>query len=309
MTVPVPLSRLLGAYADPQLDPSAEAWAELVATGEGKAEPLAVLEFVRLRPTPDAAANYDAYVDALVPAVRDAGGEMISVHDTMIAGLEGLESYAGGVSWAATFPTIGAYIDAVLDETVVAAAPMRRAATDEAHLFAGANRVPDAIRQLPPNDPASAFPSARVTGRSPSEIVEALLAVYPAGGADPTKGALEAMLASPGFADQRVHYINLYRFNDAPGGGATALGEYNAAAMPAVLAHGARPKLLVDVQHHLVAPVRWDRFILVSWPSLAVFTDLRLDPVYIEAQKARVVSAEQYGNLITIARADRRQEA
>jgi hypothetical protein len=55
--------------------------------------------------------------------------------------------------------------------------------------------------------------------------------------------------------------------------------------------------------------VAWDRFILVSWPSLAVFTDLRLDPVYVEAQKSRVMSADEYGNLITIARADRRGTA
>jgi hypothetical protein len=32
--------------------------------------------------------------------------------------------------------------------------------------------------------------------------------------------------------------------------------------------------------------------------------DLRLDPVYLEAQKSRVVSANQYGNLVTVARAD-----
>jgi uncharacterized protein (DUF1330 family) len=301
------LPRLLAAYSGPRVDPPAEAWAKLVAAGEGATQPIAVLEFVSLRGTPNAASDYDAYLAALAPAVIAVGGGMISVNDTMMSGLEGLEDYAGGVSWAATFPTINAYIEAVLDDTVIAAASMRRAATDDAHLLAGANRLPDAIKQLPPNEPASAFPSARVVGKSPREIVDALLAVYPSGGADPTERALESMVAFPGFNKQRVHYINLYRFNEAPGGGSAALGGYNAAAMPVALAHGGRPKLLVDVQHHLVAPVRWNRFIFVSWPSLAVFTDLRLDPAYIEAQKDRVISAEQYGNLITIARADRRQ--
>jgi hypothetical protein len=44
--------------------------------------------------------------------------------------------------------------------------------------------------------------------------------------------------------------------------------------------------------------------IFVRWPSLAVFTDLRLDPSYLEAQKHRVESAETYGNFVTIKRED-----
>ena len=84
---------------------------------------------------------------------------------------------------------------------------------------------------------------------------------------------------------------------------ATALHR-NAAALPVVLAHGARPKVLANVRHHLAGPIAWERFIFVAWPSFAVFTDLRLDPTYIEAQRDRVVSAEEYGNLVTIARSD-----
>jgi hypothetical protein len=137
---------------------------------------------------------------------------------------------------------------------------------------------------------------------SADDIVEELLAVYPSGGADPTREALEAMLAYEGFADQRVHFINLYRFKE---GGVQSLTEYNAGAFPVVVAHGGRPKALVDITHRLVGPIEWDRFIFVSWASLATFTQLRLDPQYLEAQKDRVVSGEQYGNLINISRADR----
>jgi uncharacterized protein (DUF1330 family) len=109
-----------------------------------------------------------------------------------------------------------------------------------------------------------------------------------------------------GFTDQLVFYINLYRFK--PDGGEVALSEYNAAALPVVLAHGGRPKVLANVTHHLVGPTEWSRFIFVSWPSFAVFTDLRLDPTYVEAQRDRVVSAEEYGNLVNIARADRKEQ-
>jgi uncharacterized protein (DUF1330 family) len=143
-----------------------------------------------------------------------------------------------------------------------------------------------------------------VIGKSQEQIVADLLAVYPSGGADPTESTLESIVDYDGFADQRVYFINLYAFNDTPDGGAAALGEYNAEALPVVLAHGGRPKVLADVSHHLVGPTAWDRFIFVSWPSLAVFMDLRLDPVYLEAQKSRVVSANQYGNLVTVSRAD-----
>lgn len=305
-TPATPLARLTAAYHDPHVDPSPAAWEDLLADDGFDTQPVAVVEFVRLRPDADAKANYDAYLDALSPAVVKAGGEMVSINDTLFPGLEGLEGYQGGVSWIASFPSLRVYVDAMLDDGIVAAAGKRRTAVAEAQVLVGANLVPDVIKQLGPNTPASDFPSDHVTGKSRQQIVADLLAIYPSGGADPTKQTLESMVAFEGFADQRVSYINLYRFNDAPDGGATALGEYNARALPVALAHGARPKVLANVSHQLVGPVAWSRFIFVSWPSLAVFTDLRLDPTYVEAQKERVISAEQYGNLITIARNDRR---
>jgi len=299
-----PLERLTAVYADPVLDPSAEAWEALLADPGFDSQAVAVVEFVELHEAEGSKAAYDAYVEAFARATAAAGGEVVSINDTLMPGLEGLEAYEGGVSWVATYPSIGAYVDAMLDPAVVAVAGKRREGVAEAQVLVGLNLVPDVIKQLGPNAPASDFPSDRVQGKTPDEIVAALREVYPSGGADPTSETLRRMFTWEGFTDQRVHYINLYRFNDDPGGGATALNEYNAKAMPVVLAHGARPKVLANVTHNLVGPVRWDRFIFVSWPSFAVFTDLRLDPTYIEAQKDRVMSADQYGNLITIARAD-----
>jgi uncharacterized protein (DUF1330 family) len=300
------LERLTAAYPDPTLDPSSTAWQKLLDDPGFETQPVAVVEFVTLQGSSGARAGYDAYLEQFVPSVTRAGGAMLSINDILMPGLEGLDAYEGGVSWVATFPTMAAYVEAMLDERVVEAADRRRGAIEEAQVLMGPNLVPDVILQLPPNEPASDFPSDRVKGKSVDQIVSELLAVYPSGGADPTEATLRAMIAFEGFADQGVHYINLYRFKD---GGEASLGEYNAAALPAVLAHGGRPKVLANVTHHLVGPTAWDRFIFVSWPSFAVFTDLRLDPTYIEAQKDRVVSAEQYGNLITIARGDRPEPA
>lgn len=300
-----PLERLISAYPDPDVDPSAEAWEQLLSDEAFETQPVAVVEFVRLQDADDARTAYNSYLEALAPAIESAGGEMVSINDTWRPGLEQPAGFEGGVSWIAEFPSISAYVDVMLDERVLAVAELRRGAVAEAGVLMGPNLLPDVIRQLGPNDDPSAFPSDRVQGKSAEQLVDELLAIYPSGGADPTAETLRAIAEFDGFETQRVHFINLYQFNDDPGGGATALSEYNAAALPVVLAHGGRPKVLANVRHHLVGLVRWDRFIFVSWPSLAVFTDLRLDPQYVEAQRDRVVSADVYGNLITIARADR----
>jgi len=298
-----PLERLTAIYADPAVDPSAAAWEELLADPAFETQPVAVVEFVQLREDDGAKAAYDAYANAFAQATADAGGQMVSINDTLMPGLEGLEPYEGGVSWVATYPSMSAYVDAMLDPAVVAVAGKRREGVAEAQVLMGPDLLPEVIKQLGPNEPASDFPSDRVRGKTPEEVVADLLQIYPSGGADPTAEALLRMASFEGWTDQRVHYINLYRFTP---GGEQSLSEYNAGALPVVLAHGGRPKVLVNVTHHLVGPIAWDRFIFVSWPSLAVFTDLRLDPTYVEAQKDRVASAEQYGNLITIARADQR---
>jgi uncharacterized protein (DUF1330 family) len=153
--------------------------------------------------------------------------------------------------------------------------------------------------------PASAFATPRLAGTSPAQIVAALLAVYPDGGADPNRDQLDIMVNFPGFREQPVHYINLYAFGDGDDPevqGAAAHDAYNLAALAPVRAHGGYPLLRADVAHRLVSAIPWSRVVFVRWPSLAVFTDMRLDPEYIAAQQRRVESAETYGNFITIVR-------
>jgi hypothetical protein len=57
------------------------------------------------------------------------------------------------------------------------------------------------------------------------------------------------------------------------------------------------------VEHRLVSTIAWSRVIFVYWPTLAVFTDMRLDPSSIEARMHRVESSLTYGNVVTIERA------
>jgi uncharacterized protein (DUF1330 family) len=295
------LDRLVAAYHEPGIEPSRRAWGELVADDGFATAPVDVLEFVKLERSHGAKARYDRYVTALTTALDPRGAAMITVNDTLRPGLGGLPGYADGVSWLARFPSLRAYVDTVLDRRVVAASRQRRSAVAEAQTLVGPNAVPDLVQNLPPNTPASAFPSTRVQGKTPGQIVDALLAIYPDGGADPTRATLEFLTRYRGFTDQPLTYINLYEFGPETGG-AASLNEYNAGALPIVLAHGARPKSLVNITHDLVGPTAWSRFIVVSWPSFAVFTDLRLDPAYVEAQTSRVVSAKTYGNLVTISR-------
>ena len=295
------LERLVTAYHAPIIDPSRRAWRELLSDPAFATAPVDVLEFVKLEHSRGAKVRYERYVTALTAALRSRGASMITVNDTLRQGLATLPGYRRGVSWLARFPWLHAYVETVLDHRVVVASRQRRIAVAEAQTLVGPNAIPDFLNQLPPNTPASAFPTTRVQGKTPSEIVDALLAVYPDGGADPTRALLEFMTRYRGFADQSLTFINLYEFG-AQDSGAAALNEYNAGALPLVLVHGGRPKSLVNVTHRLVGPTAWSRFIVINWPSFAVFTDLRLDPSYVEAQKSRVVSARTYGNLITIPR-------
>jgi uncharacterized protein (DUF1330 family) len=149
------------------------------------------------------------------------------------------------------------------------------------------------------------YATPRVDGKSPSELLAALLAIYPDGGADPSRAQLEVMLTYPGFREQPVHYINLYAFGDGHDPavkGAAAHDAYNQAAMASVLEHGGFPLLRAEVEHRIASGIPWSRVLFVRWPSLAVFIDMRLEPSYVEAQKHRVESAETYGNFITIRR-------
>jgi uncharacterized protein (DUF1330 family) len=217
--------------------------------------------------------------------------------------------YAGGVATLLSFPTRGAYLAALASDAWQAGIEARREAVRDAIvLIAGENTIPPMARAMfgQPRM-ASEIAIPRVDGKTPEQIVDELLAIYPDGGADPSRAQLEVMMRFPGFRDQPVHYINLYAFGDGgePGvRGAAAHDAYNAAALQSAVAHGGYPLIRASVEHRLVSEIPWSRVIFVRWPSLAVFTDMRLGPEYIEAQKHRVESAETYGNFVTVMRED-----
>jgi len=295
--------RLVQAYPDPTVDPSADAWMALLDDDSLSDVAVSVIEFANV--VDDSARDrYTTFIEAVGFAAAARGGELVAITDVWRAGLELPQGFDGGMVWAATFPTRDGFVATMLDETVVAAAAGRRAAVVDPHMVLGVNLVPESILDLPIPGDVEALPHDLVRGRPTAEVVDELLSLYPDGGADPPRDVLEAMLGRPDVRTQAVTYVNLYRFDESDTG-ASAITDYNAAALPFVLAHGARPRLVFDVAHQLLGTSTWNRAILVRWPSLEVFTDLRLTPGYVEAQVSRVTSSSAYGNLVTIDRADR----
>ncbi|CAB4365686.1 MAG: hypothetical protein F2681_17435 [Actinobacteria bacterium] len=294
--------RLAQAYPDATVDPSAAAWQALLDDTTLDQTAVSVIEFAG---TADdtARASYTAYIDAVREATVAKGGSFAAITDVWRPGLELPIGFDGGMVWAATYPSRDVFIEVVLEPAVVAAAASRRDAVRDPHLFIGVNLVPQFLLDQEAPADVEALPHDLVRGRDTAAVVDELLSIYPAGGSDPTKPMLEAMLARDDARTQAVTYVNLYRFGPDTGG-AASINEYNMNAMPFVLAHGARPKVIVNVAQQLLGSQRWDRVILVRWPSIEVFTDLRLTPGYVDAQTSRVESSDAYGNLVTIDRAD-----
>jgi uncharacterized protein (DUF1330 family) len=282
----------------------------LARAGTAEDGPVTVIEIDRLRD--GQRPRHDSYVAAITAAARGEGGEPLAVVDVVTPGtgdLVSYEGYAGGVAVLLTFPSRAAFLAALASETWRAGSVARSDAVGEAIIFvAGANSIPPAMAAML-GEPrmAASVPTPRVDGKTPDQLVDELLAIYPDGGADPSRAQLERMTRFPGFRDQPVHYINLYAFgsgDDPAVKGAAAHDAYNQAALQSVLPHGAYPLYRADVELRIASEIPWSRVIFVRWPSLAVFTDLRLDPDYVVAQRHRVESAETYGNFVTIKRED-----
>jgi uncharacterized protein (DUF1330 family) len=304
-----PVSRewIDSAYALPGASGVAE-WDELLARAASGDGPITVIEIDRLRD--GARAQHDAYLAAITAATERAGGKFFAVCDILEPGtgdLLGEMGYAGGVAVLLAFPSRMAYLSAMVSDEWQGALEDRRAAVADAIvLVAGENAITPLARIMLGEPRAAAeFSTPNIDGKTPDQIVAELLAIYPDGGADPSRAQLEVMTRFPGFRDQPVHYINLYAFGDGSDPevkGAAAHDAYNQAALASVRAHGGLPLLRAEIEHRIASSVPWSRVIFVRWPSLAVFTDMRLDPSYVEAQKHRVESAETYGNFITIKR-------
>ena len=92
------------------------------------------------------------------------------------------------------------------------------------------------------------------------------------------------------YSDQPVHYINLSAFGDGSDPavkGEAAHDAYNQAAMSAVQAHGGYPVLRASGAR-IMSSIPWSRILMVRRPRLAVFTNMLLDPGYIEARTHQV---------------------
>lgn len=305
---PAARERIGDAYALPSAQPDAGEWDALIARAGADATPVTVIEIASLRG--NERARHDAYLAAVTAATAEVGGRVVAICDILEPGTGDLLpylDYAGGVATLLAFPSRAAYLTAILSSAWQSGLAARSAAVRDAIvLVAGENDIPSLARaMLGAPRSAADFPTPRIDGKTPDEIVAALLAVYPDGGADPSRAQLETMVSFPGFRDQPVHYINLYAFgdgNDPAAKGPSAHDAYNEAALPTVRAHGGYPLLRAPVEHRIASAIPWSRVIFVRWPSLAVFTDMRLEPEYVAAQRNRVTSAETYGNFVTIAR-------
>lgn len=294
--------RLDGATGD------AAVWDDVLARAAEDDGPITVIEIARLHPVAHSA--FERYLASTEAATAAAGGERLAVCDIVEPGVGDLlayMNYAGGVATLLAFPSRAAWLAALRSDAWQAGLAARREAVAEAVvLVAGENGIPPMFRSMM-GEPkmATDIPTPRVDGKSPEALVDDLLRAYPDGGADPSREQLEVMMHFPGFREQPVHYINLYAFgegDDPAVKGAAAHDAYNAAAMQPVLEHGGYPLLRATVEHRIASEIPWSRVVFVRWPSLAVFTDMRLEPSYIEAQRHRVESAETYGNFVTVKR-------
>lgn len=301
------LERLTTAYGDALLDPSAESWAALLAHPDYADGEIVYLEIAALNAEERSGERVDAYLAALTAAVADAGGELILAYDILSAGtgdlyeLEG-DTYVGGAAHALRLPSRAALVEVLLDPAVVAAHAERRSVLAQLQIMLGVDRLPAVIANLPKDVDAATIPTPYVDGKSPDDLLDELLSIYPDGGADPNRAQLEAILNWSGYADVPLYYLNLYDWGSYGEDGAAAHDRYNSQAQDEVMAHGVRVYARVDIEQNLVGPYGWDRLVLPRWPSFEVFTNLRLVPSYYEAQLSRVESADLYGNYITTAR-------
>ncbi len=306
---PDALQQLSGITTDPRFNPGAAQWTTIFAHPDFTTAEITVIEIARLHPEHKSA--YATFIQALRPCAEEVGGSIVAVTDILFPGTGDLEqhmNFAGGMAWLARFPSRAAYIAMVLNPTYQQAAAFRQEALAEVILLiAGRNTIPRTAALLfGPERPASAFQTPYIAGKSPAQLVDALMQIYPDGGADPSRAQLTRLTEYAGFASEPLYFLNLYAF--APGEAATHDARehqaYNRQALATVRAHGGHPYLRARVEHVLVSAIPWSLVVLVRWPSAAVFTDLRLTPTYIKAQRHRVQSAQTYGNFVTTKRRD-----
>lgn len=279
-------------------------WLGFCADRGWRSQQVVLLEFARFADAEPKAA-YDAGLERVQPHLRRFGGRLVSVCDTLATGVGQMEDedYSLGTAFFASLPSRLSYARMLLDEGYLELNEAQGHHPAAVTTMIGVDTIPAAARLRFRRRPAEDIPTPQVDGLSRTEVLDRLLAVYPDGGADPSRGQLETMLGFAGYADTPLQYINLYKRDPAsPQGESREHRTYNRMAQRAVARHGVYPYFRCEVVLHLAGAVRWDLFVLPLWPSFKVFSDLRLDPGYIEAQKHRLDAAEGYGNIVCLPR-------
>ena len=162
---------------------------DALLSGAGNVDsPITVIEIDRLRD--DARSEHDAYLAAITAATTEAGGTVYAVCDIVEPGTGDLLpylNYSGGVASLLSFPSRAAYLTALGSQTWQAGLPARNAAVvDAVVLVAGDNEItPMMSAMFGEPRPASDFPTPHVDGKTPEQLVDELLTIYPDGGADP----------------------------------------------------------------------------------------------------------------------------
>ncbi len=298
------------AYTHPSFDPDESAWREVHDHGAFETLEIYVVELAKLRPGEGAKKQYDAYLNAILPGIESVGGKVVKVNDILTPGVGDVEDFncAGGTASIVHYPSRADYMTALLTDEYQAASQLRHEAlADVLSFVTGPNVIPMEARfnLNQTGKLASEIPTPNVDGKSPEQLVEELLAFYPDGGGDPTRGQLETETTYQGFRTEPIYFFNLYDFGagaEAVENGTAHHQAYFQGAVPYTRARGARPFIRAQVQHNLLGEIDWDVFILVGWPSLSMVIDLRLDPGYQEVQKHRVQIGEHSGNFVAIDR-------
>lgn len=291
-------------YSHSTLHPSAAKWSEVFAAMDAGDGPIHVIEASKVRPGRTA-----EYIDGLLArniAAARHGGTALALNEILQPGTGDMlpwMSYAGGVLSVVAYPSRAAWLATLMDADALAANQRRESLVEEVVLLvAGEDTIPAKARALLGKPkPPTAFKTPRIDGKSPTQIVDDLLAVYPDGGADPSRAQLDRMMTDSRFRTDPVFYLNLYDFGDgsSAAGGESEHRAYNLSAFNSARGNGGMPMFRAPIVHTLISSVPWDLAVLVRWPSMAVFTDLRLNPEYIKAQEHRAAAAVFYGNFMT----------
>ncbi|MFM9105343.1 MAG: hypothetical protein ACKOWF_01430 [Chloroflexota bacterium] len=290
-------------YSHTRLDPTPAQWQEVFRAMDAGDSQIHVIEASKPRPG-HGAAYLATRLGRNEAAIRN-GGTPIALNRILQPGTGDMlpwMSWAGGLLSIVAYPSRAAWLRTLLEPESLAANARREDLIEEVMLLvAGADTIPGKARRLLGKPkPPTAFRTPRIDGKRTEQIVDDLLAIYPDGGADPSRAQLERMMTDPRFRTEPVFYLNLYDFGDGTqAGGEAEHRAYNTSAFSSVRANGAMPIFRTPVVHALVSPVNWDLAVFVRWPSMAVFTDLRLNPEYVKAQEHRAASAVFYGNFMT----------